>query len=58
MPAKFNPAETACKKDDDGDNRSPVFDADAAISDQIYTQNVEIPELTLPEATGGNGMLT
>ena len=43
------------KKDDDNGNRSPVFDADAAIAAQTYTQNVE---LTLPQATGGNGALT
>ena len=48
----------ACKKDDEGGNRSPIFDADAAIAAQTYTQNVEITALTLPEATGGDGTLT
>ena len=48
----------ACKKDDDGGNRSPVFAEDAAIANQTLTQNVEIPELTLPQATGGDGTLT
>ena len=48
----------ACKKDDDGGNRSPIFDTDAAIADQTYTQNVEITALTLPQATGGDGTLT
>ena len=48
----------ACKKDDDGGNRSPVFDTDAAVAAQMYTQNVEIAALTLPEATGGDGTLT
>ena len=48
----------ACKKDDDGGNRSPIFDTDAAIANQMYTQNVEIAALTLPQATGGDGVLT
>ena len=48
----------ACKKDDGGGNRSPVFADDAAIANQMYTQNVEIAELTLPQATGGDGTLT
>ena len=48
----------ACKKDDDGGNRSPIFDTDAAIANQMYTQNVEITALTLPQATGGDGALT
>ena len=48
----------ACKKDDDGGNRSPIFDTDAAIANQMYTQNVEIAALTLPQATGGDGTLT
>ena len=47
----------ACKKDDDGGNRSPIFDTDAGIAAQTFTQNVEIPELTLPQATGGDGTL-
>ena len=37
---------SACKKDDDGSNRSPVFDEDATIPGQMYTQNVE-PSPTL-----------
>lgn len=43
----------AYKKDDDGTNRSPVFDADAAVANQTYTQNVEITAFTLPQDTGG-----
>ncbi len=55
--------------DDDGDTAtltlSITVEADASpsfgsstITAQVYTQDVAIPALTLPEATGGNGTLT
>ena len=36
----------------------PAFPNDAVIADQIYTENVKIADLTLPQATGGDGTLT
>ena len=36
----------------------PAFANDAVIANQTYTQNVEIPALALPQATGGDGALT
>ncbi|MDE0471644.1 MAG: Ig domain-containing protein [Ekhidna sp.] len=39
-------------------NAVPAFAANAAIADQVYTENVEIADLTLPQATGGSGNLT
>ena len=38
-------------------NQHPSF-ADKTISAQIYTEEIMIPNLTLPEAQGGNGTLT
>ena len=37
---------------------SPEFDADAGPGDQGYTQGTAITPLTLPEATGGDGILS
>ena len=37
------------------DRRVPKFDPDATVADQSYTVGTAIPELTLPEATLGNG---
>ncbi|MDE0470554.1 MAG: putative Ig domain-containing protein, partial [Ekhidna sp.] len=39
-------------------DKRPAFAQDAAIADQTYKRNVEIPALTLPQATGGDGALT
>ena len=40
------------------ENPSPVFAADAAIDDQVYTAGTAIAALVLPEASGGTGELT
>ena len=63
-PTTFTYAAT----DEDGDTAEltftitigsvPSFASDAVIANQIYRQHVEIPTLTLPEATGGDGALT
>ena len=47
-----------CKKNDQDGNRSPVFDADATIATQTYTQKIEITALMLPQVTSGNEMLS
>ena len=39
------------------DPSAPVFSV-TTIDDQTYTENTEIDNLVLPEATGGTGMLT
>ena len=39
-------------------NTAPTFAAGAGINDQIYTIGIEIPDLTLPMATGGDGATT
>ena len=39
-------------------NAAPTFAAGTGIADQIYTMGAEIPALTLPAATGGDGPIT
>ena len=39
-------------------DKRPAFASDAAITDQTYIENLQIADLTLPEATGGDGTLT
>ena len=39
-------------------NAAPAFATSADIADQTYTMGAEIPVLTLPEATGGDGTIT
>ena len=66
--ARAETTHTYTATDGDGDAATLTFDltvnADTApalsstVSNQSYRQNVQIPTLTLPAATGGNGALT
>ena len=54
----FETGAEETEEPEDPENPSPVFAADAAIDDQVYTAGAAIADLVLPEASGGTGELT
>ena len=56
-----NAADVVVTVDDDDDDTAPAFASGASVPAQSYTENAQIPNLTLPEvatATPGNGDIT